>query len=136
VPDLWIADDHEPRALEIERGQKAKEEYREKWSDMRLMLPENGLLLYLTTWPGGKRFILELAQVFRKEFVLVAGIEEFIQAQGRCRFVGYLPGKSVFLRPRFAAPPPPLVAIKAPVAEPVLTGPPGPAPRGTGGMDL
>lgn len=136
VADLWIADDHEPKAVEIERGQKAKGEYREKWASMRLTMPENGLLLYLTTWPGGKRFILELAQDFRAGFVLVAGIEEFTQALGRCRFVGYPPGKSAALRSRIAAPPPPLLTNRAPTAELVMAGPQGPAPRSTGGMDL
>ena len=99
VPDLWIADDAEPKGVEIERGQKSKEEYGERWRTMRLILPENGLLLYLTGWPGGKRFILELAQHFRAGFVLVAELGEFRQGRGRCRFVGYEPGRSVVLRP-------------------------------------
>lgn len=136
VADLWIADDHEPRAVEVERGQKVKEEYREKWSNMRLTLPEKGLLLYLTTWPGGKRFILEQAQDFRAEFVLAASLEEFVQALGRCRFVGYQPGKSMILRPHVAAAPPLLLPVRAPTKEPALTGPPSPIPRTSGGMDL
>lgn len=99
VPDLWIADDSEAKGVEIERGPKSKEEYRERWRTMRLILPENGLLLYLTAWPGGKRFIRELAQDYRADFILVAELDEFIQARGRCRFVGYEPGRSVTLRP-------------------------------------
>lgn len=98
VPDLWIADDSEAKGVEIERGPKSKEEYRERWRTMRLILPENGQLLYLTVWPGGKRFIRELAQDYRADFILVAELDEFIQAQGRCRFVGYEPGRSVTLR--------------------------------------
>jgi hypothetical protein len=100
VPDLWIADDSEPKGVEIERGPKSKEEYRERWRSLRITLPENGLLLYLTVWPGGKRFILELAQDYRADFVLVAELQEFMQARGRCRFVGYLPGKSALLGPQ------------------------------------
>lgn len=99
VPDLWIADDSEAKGVEIERGPKSKEEYRERWRTMRLILPENGLLLYLTVWPGGKRFIRELAQDYRADFILVAELDEFIQAKGRCRFVGYESGRSVTLRP-------------------------------------
>lgn len=98
VPDLWIADDAEAKGVEIERGPKSKEEYRERWRTMRLILPENGVLLYLTAWPSGKRFIKELAQDYRAEFILVAELKDFIQGRGRCRFVGYEPGRSVTLK--------------------------------------
>ena len=85
--------------------------------------------------------------------VLVAELKEFMQARGRCRFVGYLPGKSALLGPqaglgtgeafRRAQPAGPDRAVAcllipgtstAP-ALPVVGGPGVAAPRTTGGMD-
>ncbi len=119
VPDLWIVDAAEPKGVELERGPKAKEEYRARWRNLRLILPENGLLLYLTTWPGGKRFILELAQDYHADFVLAAGLDEFLQAHGLCRFAGIQPGRSLVLQPHTAFPYVGTSSRRVPAADPL-----------------
>lgn len=88
VADLWIVDEAQPKAIEVELTQKAERRYKAIWDAYRYRLPNGGILIYLTSWPSGPAHILSLAREYRVPFLFVASLKEFRESQGRCRFLG------------------------------------------------
>lgn len=104
ISDLWIVDQDEPKAIEIELVQKSEARYQEIWNAYRRRRPENGLVLYLTGWPHGPECILEHAQRFRMDFIRVCALAQFRETGGRAPFIGYREGQVTVLSPRAAIP--------------------------------
>ena len=93
LPDLWISDDAQPKAVEVERTMKDFERYRRLWTDYRTGLPRNAVVLYITAWPNGQEAILSRARELLMDFIYVCSIEDFQKSMGTCPFVGYLGGE-------------------------------------------
>jgi len=94
VSDLWIVDAI-PKAVEVELNQKSEGRYKEIWDAYRLRLPENGAVLYLTTWPSGVSCILRFARQFRAWFVYACDLAEFRSGCGLTRFMGARDGATL-----------------------------------------
>jgi len=95
--DLWIDSPSQPKAVEVELTQKSKRRYAEIFESYRRRLPRNGVVLYLTGWPGGAAVILKNARDQRAPFVYACALDEFRQAAGRGAFRGAVEGRSVVL---------------------------------------
>ncbi len=95
--DLWIDSPSQPKAVEVELTQKSKRRYEEIFASYRRRLPRNGVVLYLTGWPGGAAIILKNARAQRAPFVYACSMDEFRQAAGRGVFRGAVEGRAVVL---------------------------------------
>ncbi len=95
--DLWIDSPSQPKAVEIELTQKSKRRYEEIFASYRRRLPRNGVVLYLTGWPGGAAIILKNARAQRAPFVYACALDEFRQAAGCGVFRGAVEGRAVVL---------------------------------------
>ncbi|MFI5346604.1 MAG: hypothetical protein ACHQ51_09545 [Elusimicrobiota bacterium] len=85
IPDLWIADQERPCAVEVELCQKSELRYR-LWGEYRDRLPTGGRVLYLTGWPRLKQTLLNLAADMRYPDLYAASLQEFRAARERCVF--------------------------------------------------
>lgn len=104
ISDLWIVDQLQPKAIEVELVQKSESRYQEIWNAYRRRRPENGLVLYLTGWPHGPECILEHAERFRMDFIRVCALAQFRETGGRAPFIGYREGQVTVLSSRAAIP--------------------------------
>jgi len=86
IPDLWIADERQPKALEIELNQKSTLLYPEIWEAYRERLPREATVLYLTNWPSGVGFIRRQAQKRGMDFIYACDLDEFFADCGRASF--------------------------------------------------
>ncbi|MDE2140824.1 MAG: hypothetical protein KGL74_10735 [Elusimicrobia bacterium] len=87
VPDLWIADERQPKAVEVELNQKSTLLYPEIWEAYRERLPREGAVLYLAGWPRGVAFIQRRAARLGMEFIYACGLEDFAASCGRAPFL-------------------------------------------------
>ena len=86
MPDLVIPTQVQPKALEIELEPKSKKRYEKLWCGYRARLPEDAALLYLTGWPRGDQWIIELAYKLGWDFIYAAPLSEFRESLGRRGF--------------------------------------------------
>lgn len=87
IPDLWISDDRQPKAVEIELTQKAAGRYPPIWEVYRLRLRETrALVLYLTGWPGGPEFLRRQAGGRGLDFIYACALADFRSSAGRSAF--------------------------------------------------
>ncbi len=86
LPDLVVPIRPQPKALEIELVPKSKERYAKLWAAYRGKMPEDAALLYLTGWPRGEEWIIELAYKIGWDFIYAAPLSEFRDAFGRRGF--------------------------------------------------
>jgi len=93
LPDLWISDSRQPKAVEVERTLKDFGRYRRLWSDYRAGLPREAVVLYITAWPNGDEAILSRARKLLMDFIYVCSISDFQKSLGTCPFVGYRGGQ-------------------------------------------
>lgn len=103
IPDLWISDQVEPKAVEVELNKKATQLYPDIWASYRASLPGRAVVLYLTNWPSGPDFVRRQAARLGMEFVFVCDLAEFRASAGRCPFTNH-EGRSLRLAPASAAP--------------------------------
>jgi hypothetical protein len=87
VPDLWIADEREPKAVEVELNQKSTLLYPDIWEAYRERLPRGGAVLYLTDWPSGATFIPRQAGRRGLGFVYACDLHEFGSSLGLAPFI-------------------------------------------------
>jgi hypothetical protein len=99
LPDLWVTDRDQPKAIEMERTQKSAERYQKLWTFYRNNLPSSAVVLYITAFPNGPRILLARARKLLADFIYVCGLDEFLASLGRCPFVGYRDGE-IRLEPR------------------------------------
>ncbi|MFH1725386.1 MAG: hypothetical protein ABII00_12310 [Elusimicrobiota bacterium] len=80
-PDLvvWIGD--RLVALEVELSQKSERRYELIW-DRMASRPRDRVALYLTAWPGGVRFILRLAEQWRRHWIYACDLGRFRESLG------------------------------------------------------
>ncbi|MDE2141185.1 MAG: hypothetical protein KGJ84_02070 [Elusimicrobia bacterium] len=119
LPDLWVSDPGQPKAIEVERTLKSMARYRKLWTFYRDNLPGSAVVLYITAFANGPRLLLSRARRLMADFVYVCALEDFQSSLGRCAFVGYR-GAEIRLRPR----------LDHPQAHPH---PPAPSPAPEGG---
>lgn len=93
LPDLWITDHEQPKAIEVERTQKSAARYRKLWEFYRNNLPRTAVVLYISSFPNGPRLLLSRARKLMADFIYVSSIEDFQKSMGTCPFVGYLGGE-------------------------------------------
>jgi len=86
IPDLWVSDPEEPKAIEVELNRKASQLYPGIWVSYQTALPRNGAVLYLTSWPSGPESVLRQAGRLGMQFVYVSDLEGFKASAGRCVF--------------------------------------------------
>jgi hypothetical protein len=98
VPDLWISDPSEPKAVEIELNKKAAQLYPEIWDTYKRALPSRAVVLYLTNWPSGPDFVHRQTARLGMEFIYVCDLAEFRRTAGRCAFTN-CDGRSLILAP-------------------------------------
>ena len=104
IPDLWISDDQEPKALEVELTKKAENRYPDIWETYRVRRRDSrALVLYLTNWPSGPAFIRRQAARLGMPFIHVCDLAEFRASAGRCAFTNH-EGRSLRLAPALTAP--------------------------------
>ncbi|MFA6093769.1 MAG: hypothetical protein WCU88_08450 [Elusimicrobiota bacterium] len=96
--DLWIEDDEQPKAVEIERTQKSAVRYAKLWRAFRVEYPRNCVVLYVTCFPGGAGILLRRARKLMADHIYVCALEDFQSSLGMGPFVGYRGGE-VELRP-------------------------------------
>lgn len=110
VPDLWISDPNEPKAVEVELNKKATQLYPEIWETYRQALPSRAVVLYLTNWPSGPDFVRRQAARLGMDFIYVCDLAEFRRTAGRCAFTNR-EGRSLLLAPAPRAGTPELEAV-------------------------
>lgn len=93
LPDLWVTDHAQPKAIEVERTQKSAERYRKLWAFYRNNLPSSAVVLYITAFPNGPRLLLSRARKLLADFIYVCSIEDFQAGLGRSAFLGYRGGE-------------------------------------------
>ena len=103
IPDLWISDPTEPKAVEIELNKKATQLYPDIWASYRTSLPGRAVVLYLTNWPSGPDFVRRQAARLSMRFIYVCDLAEFRARAGRCAFFN-CEGRSLRLVPAAVAP--------------------------------
>ncbi|MDE2292851.1 MAG: hypothetical protein KGL53_12280 [Elusimicrobia bacterium] len=86
VPDLWVSDPEEPKAIEVELNKKSAGLYPGIWEMYRGALPRGGVVLYLTAWPSGPDFVRRQAGRLGLDFVFVCGLGDFRKSAGRHPF--------------------------------------------------
>ncbi|MDP3544361.1 MAG: hypothetical protein Q8T11_18000 [Elusimicrobiota bacterium] len=86
ISDLWIVDNLQPKAIEVEMHQKSEKRYEEIFEAYRRRMPDGGAVLYLTAWPSGVRCILTHAQTFRAPFIYACSLADFRGSAGRAPF--------------------------------------------------
>lgn len=87
IPDLWISDDRQPKAVEIELTQKAAGRYPPIWEVYRVRLRESrALVLYLTGWPGGPELMKRQAIKLGLDFIYACTLADFRASAGRSAF--------------------------------------------------
>lgn len=99
LPDLWVSDPGQPKAIEVERTLKSMARYRKLWTFYRNNLPGSAVVLYITAFANGPRLLLARARKLMADFVYVCALEDFQASFGRCAFVGYR-GAEIRLAPR------------------------------------
>ncbi|MBI5629906.1 MAG: hypothetical protein HY921_03360 [Elusimicrobia bacterium] len=102
IPDLWISDPAEPKAVEVELNKKATQLYPDIWGSYRASLPGRAVVLYLTNWPSGPDFVRRQAARLSMPFIYVCDLAEFRASAGRCTFAN-CEGRSLRLVPASAA---------------------------------
>lgn len=99
VPDLWISDPRQPKAVEIELNKKSAQWYPGLWENYRAALRDcRGVVLYLTKWPSGPDFVKRQAGRLGMSFIYVCGLAEFRASAGRCVFTN-CEGRTLTLAP-------------------------------------
>lgn len=93
LSDLWIEDQDQPKAIEVERTQKSAKRYASLWESYRNDLPRNGVVLYIVCFPGGAERLRRFAEKFRADHVYFCSLEDFRASLGRGPFVGYRGGE-------------------------------------------
>lgn len=88
LPDLQVLNATRPIAIEVELGQKSVERYWDIWRAYGSSWHENGIVLYLVSWPHGVRLLTGLARKWSHDFVYVAHLDDFKKRQGCCLFYG------------------------------------------------
>lgn len=90
LPDLWIIDKENPKAIEVELTQKSELRYKEIFYRYSGMVGfKGGAVLYLTGWPKGPETLWRIIKKHGRIQVYVASLQEFRDRQGRCEFLGY-----------------------------------------------
>ena|GEM_PF-2165734 len=102
--DLWIEDEEQPKAVEIERTQKSADRYAKTWSAYRREFPRNSVVLYITCFPGGAGRLLRRARKLMADHIYVCDLEDFKSSLGRGPFVGYRGGEVELVPANGAAP--------------------------------
>ena len=102
IPDLWISDPAEPKAVEVEMHKKATHLYPDIWASYRASLPGRAVVLYLTNWPSGPDFVRRQADRLGTPFIYVCALAEFRASAGRCTFTN-CEGRSLRLASASAA---------------------------------
>lgn len=102
IPDLWISDPNEPKAVEVELNKKATQLYPDIWASYRSALPGNAVVLYLTHWPSGPDFVRGQAGRLGMPFIFVCDLAEFKASAGRSAFFN-CEGRGLTLAPAAAA---------------------------------
>lgn len=87
MPDLLIPIRGQIRALEVELVPKTRERYAKLWTRYYHKLPEGGAVLYLTGWPNGDEWMIQLARRLRAHFLYCAPLSKFRESLGRRAFV-------------------------------------------------
>lgn len=125
LPDLWVTDRTQPKAVEVERTQKSARRYEKLWDFYRNSLPGNTVVLYVAAFPNGQRLLLSRARKLMADFIYVCGIDDFRASLGSCPFIGYRGGQVLLSgRPaRPEGPRPQRVAAASISARPVFAGP-------------
>ncbi|MEK6654954.1 MAG: hypothetical protein AABY92_07395 [Thermodesulfobacteriota bacterium] len=103
IPDLWISDPSEPKAVEVELNKKATQLYPDIWASYRASLPGRAVVLYLTNWPSGPDFVRRQAARLGMPFIYVCALAEFRANAGHCVFTN-CEGQTLMLTPASAAP--------------------------------
>lgn len=93
LSDLWIEDEEQPKAIEIERTQKSAKRYAALWENYRNELPPNGVVLYIVCFPGGAERLRKRAEKLRADHVYFCSLEDFRASFGRGPFIGYRGGE-------------------------------------------
>ena len=70
LPDLWITDHEQPKAIEVERTQKSAARYRKLWEFYRNNLPRTAVVLYISSFPNGPRLLLSRARKLMADFTM------------------------------------------------------------------
>ena len=96
LPDLWITDAEQPKAVEVERSLKSAARYRKLWEFYRANLPGPAVVLYIAAFPNGTKLLLSRARKFMADFIYVCDLMEFKSSLGRGPFVGYR-GDEIYL---------------------------------------
>jgi len=86
IPDLWISDPSEPKAVEVELNKKATQLYPDIWASYRSSMPGRAVVLYLTNWPSGPDFVRRQAARLGMSFIYVCALAEFGASAGCCAF--------------------------------------------------
>lgn len=131
TPDIWIMPGsvlpEDPVTVEIELTQKAEARYKKLWEHYVRVLPYGTLVLYLTSWPGGVKCILELTSKYGAQgggyLVYVASLQSFQETGGRCIFTNH-----AHYDPRYLRLAPPRPAAPAPAIQPAAIAPPASSP--------
>lgn len=104
VPDLWISDERQPKAVEIDLTKKATNRYPAIWEVYRVRRRASGaLVLYLTAWPSGPEFVRRQAGKLALDFIYVCSLADFRASAGRCAFTN-CEGRTLTLAPHLSAP--------------------------------
>lgn len=111
IPDLWVSDPSQPKAVEVEMNKKAAHLYPGIWASYQTALPGRAVVLYLTNWPSGPDFVRRQAGRLRMPFIYACALSEFRASAGRCAFFN-CEGRSLRLAPASAA------FLNAPEAKP------------------
>lgn len=93
LPDLWVSDRGQPKAIEVERTQKSAKRYKKLWATYRDDFPPNTVVLYVAAFPNGAKLLLARARKLLADFIYVCSLEEFKASLGRCPFIGYRGGQ-------------------------------------------
>jgi hypothetical protein len=99
LPDLWVNDSDQPKAIEIERTQKSAIRYRNLWNFYRGGIPRGAVVLYVTAFPNGPKLLLFQARKLLADFIYFCSLEDFQASLGRCPFIGYRGGE-IYLKRR------------------------------------
>lgn len=87
IPDLWISDERQPKAVEVELNKKSAKWYPGVWENYRAQLPAGAAVLYLTDWPSGPDFMKRQAGKLGMGFIYVCALADFRASAGRSAFM-------------------------------------------------
>lgn len=87
LPDLWIVDGKQSKAVEVELVQKSEHRYKEIFYRYSNMIEYGGAVLYLSGIPRGTEMLWKLAKKWDKPYIYVASLQRFRETGGHCEFV-------------------------------------------------